>query len=122
MSTLAMNLTSIDTLAFSKRMQKAGLAQKTADELAEALKETHSQSIENFATKSDLENKIDKSESKLEQKIDLVRKDVEMVRKELQLSIESTKSEIIVRIGRAIYLAAGLIISAIGISIAILKF
>ena len=115
MSTLAMNLTSIDTLAFSKRMQKAGLAQKTADELSEALKETHSQSIESFATKSDLENKIDKSESKLEQKIELVRKD-------LQLSIESTKSEIIVRIGRAIYLAAGLIISAIGIAVAILKF
>lgn len=104
MTTLAMNLTSIDTLAFSKRMQRAGLAQQTADELAEALKETHSQSIENFATKTDLDSKINQSESKLE------------------LKIESVKNELIIRLGRAIYLATGLIISSVGLAVAILKF
>jgi len=104
MTTLTMNLTSIDTLAFAKRMQKAGLPQHTAEELAEALKETQSQSIENFATKVDLENKITKSESKLE------------------LKIESVKNEILFRVGRMVYLATGLIISSIGVAVAILKF
>ena len=106
-----MNFINIDTLAFSKRMQKAGLEQRTADELAEAIKETHSQSIENFATKADLENKINQSESKLEQKIELVRKEIEL-----------SKQEVIIKIGRAIYFAAGLIVTTIGIAVAILKF
>lgn len=99
-----MNLTSIDTLAFAKRMQKAGLAQHTAEELAESLKETQSQSIENFATKADLENKITQSESKLE------------------LKIESVKNEILFRVGRMLYLSTALIISSIGLAVAILKF
>ncbi len=98
-----MNITTIDTLAFSKRMQKAGLEQKVADELADAIKENHSQSIESFATKADLEVKISQSESKLE------------------LKIEAIKNEIIVKVGRVIYLATALIVSSIGIAVAILK-
>ena len=99
MNAIAMNITTIDTLAFSKRMQKVGLEPRVADELADALKETHSQSIENFATKKDLDNKIDQSESKLEKKID-----------RLEL-----------RLGKTIYLATGLIISSIGLAVAIIK-
>ena len=111
MSTIAMNLTTIDTLAFSKRMQKAGLEQRTADELAEAINEAHSQSINSFATKSDLENKINLYGSKLEQKIDLVRKEIEL-----------SKQEVIIRTGRSIYVATALIITVISISVAFLKF
>src|SRR3989338_2740293 len=92
MNAIAMNITTIDTLAFSKRMQKAGLEQKVSDELADALKETHSQSIENFATKADLANNISNSESKIEQKIELVRKEIEM-----------SKQEVIIKLGRVIY-------------------
>jgi len=50
-------------------------------------------------------------ESKLEQKIDLVRKEIEL-----------SKQEVIIKTGRAIYVATALIITVIGISIAILKF
>ncbi len=106
-----MNLTTIDTLAFSKRMQKAGLEHKIADELAKALKETQSQSIENFVTKKDLENNISHSESKLEKRID-----------RLELKMEEVKNELTFKLSRAIYLATGLIISVIGLAVAILKF
>lgn len=61
----------IDTLQFSKRMQKAGLQQKVADEFAEIFRETQTHSLENLATKQDLNNleqrldvRIDKLESK----------------------------------------------------------
>lgn len=105
-----MNLTSIDTLAFSKRMQKAGLSQQTADELAEALKESQSQSIENFATKMDLDHKIDQSESKLEQKIELVRKEVEL-----------SKQEVIIKLGRVMYLGIAFLATLISLAVALLK-
>lgn len=114
---IATNLTTIDTLAFSKRMQKAGLEQKISDELAEALKENHSQSIESFATKADLEEKINKSESRLEQKIELVRKDVDLVRKEIEL----LKQEVIIKLGRIIYFSVAFLATLIGLAIAILK-
>ncbi|MBU6339384.1 MAG: hypothetical protein KGQ36_05400 [Rickettsiales bacterium] len=74
-------------------------------------KETQSQSIENFATKADLEKKINKSESRLEQRID-----------KLELRIESIKNELTIRLGKAIYFSAGLIMSSIGIAVAFLKF
>jgi hypothetical protein len=117
MTTLSMNLTSIDTLAFSKRMQKAGLSQQTADELAEALKESQSQSIENFATKMDLDHKIDQSESKLEQKIELVRKDLDVLRKEVELS----KQEVIIKLGRVMYLGIAFLATLISLAVALLK-
>ncbi|OFW80009.1 MAG: hypothetical protein A2887_06830 [Alphaproteobacteria bacterium RIFCSPLOWO2_01_FULL_40_26] len=116
-----MPLLNIDTLAFSKRMQKAGLKPEISDELAEAIKETQSHSIENFATKQDLDrklgetdHKIEKSETKLERRID-------SVHQELNHKIEFSKQEIIIKLGRAIYFAAGLIITSIGIAVAIIK-
>lgn len=66
----------IDTLQFSKRLQKAGLAVKIADEISEAIKDTQAQSLENVATKQDIrEIKQDLKEIRhdlqiLEQKFD----------------------------------------------------
>ena len=51
-----MSLHIIDTLQFARRMQKAGLDQKVAEELAEAIKETQTQSVEGLATKQDLKD------------------------------------------------------------------
>lgn len=48
-------ITTVDTLQFSERLQKAGLERKIANELAEAINEVQGQSIENLATKQDLE-------------------------------------------------------------------
>ncbi len=47
-------LSSIDTLQFSKRMQKAGLKGEVADEIAETFKEITVQSMENISTKQDI--------------------------------------------------------------------
>ena len=66
--------TTIDTLQFSKRMQKAGLQKEVAEELAEAIKETQSQSIEGLATKHDL---ID------------IRKDLELLKKDIIIKLGS---------------------------------
>jgi hypothetical protein len=49
----------IDTLQFSKRMQKVGMKPEMAEELAEALRETHTNYLENLATKSELKNEIE---------------------------------------------------------------
>lgn len=46
----------IDTLQFAKRMQKAGLKQEIAEEMAEILKESQVQSLDSLATKQDLKN------------------------------------------------------------------
>ena len=54
MAGIAMPLFTIDTLQFSKRMQRAGLQQSIADELAESLKENCSASIDGLATKEDI--------------------------------------------------------------------
>jgi hypothetical protein len=63
----------IDTLQFSKRMQKAGMQQKVAEEFAEILRESQVRSLEDVASKQDLKNleqkleiKIDKIESKID--------------------------------------------------------
>ncbi len=70
-----MTLFTIDTLQFSKRLHKAGLEIKVAEEIAEAIKDTHAQSLEGLATKHDiawlrkdfevLENKFDAMEPRL---------------------------------------------------------
>jgi len=65
----------IDTLQFSKRLHKAGLDQKVAEELAEAIKDTQNQTVEGLATKQDLkilEQKIDMLEHKLVTKMFLM--------------------------------------------------
>ncbi len=79
MNALAMNIFTIDTLQFSKRMQKAGLQKEVADELAEALKENQTQSIEGLATKADIASvkaDITSLEYRLEQKMELLKKDI----------------------------------------------
>lgn len=65
-------VTTVDTLQFSKRMQKAGFEQKAADELAEAIKEIQTTSSNEVATKHDL--LIVKNELKAE--INLVRAEI----------------------------------------------
>jgi hypothetical protein len=94
-----MNLFAIDTLQFSKRMQKAGLKKETADELAEAIKETQSQSFENVATKQDLlglENSL--------------KKDMQIL-----------EHNILLKVGKIIYVSTGLIIAMMGLAVAIIK-
>ncbi len=73
MTTTTMPLYFVDTLKLSKRLEKAGLQQKVAEELSEAIKDTHTQSLEGLATKQDLKNleiKLEKKIDILEQKID----------------------------------------------------
>lgn len=70
-----MNIFTIDTLQFSKRMQKAGLQPQIADELAEALKENQTQSVEGLATKVD---------------IALLKQDINSLRQEMVLSQKDT--------------------------------
>jgi hypothetical protein len=55
-------------------MQKAGLQKEVAEELAEAIKETQSQSIEGLATKHDF---ID------------IRKDLELLKKDIIIKLGS---------------------------------
>ena len=70
MSTAAaqMSFFTIETLQFSKRMQKAGLDQKVSEELAEAIKETQTQSIDGLATKQDIRD--------VRQEVELLKKDI----------------------------------------------
>jgi hypothetical protein len=88
MNTATMNLFAIDTLQFSNRMQKAGLEKKVADELAEAIKETQSQSLENVTTKQDL---------------------------------KILENDILLKVGKMIYISTGLIITMMGLAVAIIK-
>ncbi len=77
-----MNFLTLDTLQFSKRLQKAGLDKKVSEELAEAIKETQENSTQHLATKIDmtlvrkdltvLEQKIESLEHKLTTKIFLM--------------------------------------------------
>ena len=88
MNTATMRLFTIDTLQFSNRMQKAGLQKETVDELAEAIRETQSQSLENVATKQDL---------------------------------KIFEQDILFKVGKMIYISTGLIITMMGIAVAIIK-
>jgi hypothetical protein len=77
---ITMPLFTIDTLQFSQRMQKAGLQKKAADELAEVIKETQTQSFNQVASTHDvmalkkditsLEKEIKNLEIRLDQKIE----------------------------------------------------
>jgi len=107
-----MTFTTIDTLQFARRMQKAGLDQKVAEELAEAIKESQSQSLESLATKEDLkaieqtskqdlrlfeENQkhdikalrqdIKALEHNMDHKLDLVRTEMEMLKKDIIIKL-----------------------------------
>ena len=89
MSTTAMSMPffTIDTLQFSKRMQKAGLQKEIAEELAEAIQETHSQSVDGLATKDD---------------INLLKKDIQLV----EQKIESSAQKLIIKLGSFIVFSA----------------
>jgi hypothetical protein len=76
-------------------MQKAGLQKETADELAEAIKETQSQSLENVATKQDIQ---------------LLRQDLKIL-----------ENDILLNVGKMIYVSTGLIITMMGIAVAVIK-
>ncbi len=106
MSTATMNLFTIDTLQFSNRMQKAGLQKETADELAEAIKETQSQSLENVATKQDIQ---------------LLKQDLLGLENSLKKDMQILEHNILFKIGKMIYISTGLIITMIGIAVAIIK-
>ncbi len=126
MTTATMPFFTIDTLQFSKRMQKVGLQKEVAEELAEAIKDSQAQSAEGFATKDYVQNKLNESESRLERKIDLVhnevkiiRKDVEMVRKDFDMvrkdfdivrkDVETLENKLTVKIFLMLTLAVGVI-------------
>lgn len=83
-------ITNIDTLQFSERLQKVGLEKTIANELAEAINEVQSQSIENLATKHD---------------IDLVRKDIDLIRNEMEI----LKKDIIIKLGTIMAGGVGII-------------
>ena len=51
-------LFTIDTLDFSKKLEKAGMQKKIADVLAEEIKEAQIKSSNDLATKSDLKHEI----------------------------------------------------------------
>ena len=76
-------------------MQKAGLQKETADELAEAIKETQSQSLENVATKQDIQ---------------LLRQDLKIL-----------ENDILLKVGKIIYVSTALIIAMMFIAVAVIK-
>lgn len=65
----AIHMFSIDTLAFSRRLEKAGMKKETAEALAEEIKEIQIQSSEALATKVDI--------SRLENEIKLIKKEIQ---------------------------------------------
>jgi hypothetical protein len=91
-------VTTIDTLQFSKRMQKAGLGKEVSDELAEALKEASSQSMEVIATKQDIK---------------LLKKDIELLRNDMQKDMQNLEQRIINKLGSIIVIAVGILIAVI---------
>lgn len=73
MTTATMPFFTVDTLQFSNRLQKAGLERKIADEVAEAIKDTQTQTTEGLATKHDillLKNELDAFRQVTEQKFE----------------------------------------------------
>lgn len=91
-------ITTIDTLQFSKRMQKAGLTKEVSDELSEALKDASSQSMEVVATKQDIEL-LEKA----------TKQDIELLRKDMQ----NFEQRIINKLGAMIVVATGILIAVI---------
>ncbi len=97
-TTMSMPFFTIDTLQFSKRMQKAGLQKEIAEELAEAIQETHSQSVDGLATKDDI--------NLLKKDIQLVKQDVQFVEQKLEQKIESSAQKLIIKLGSFIIFSA----------------
>jgi predicted nuclease with TOPRIM domain len=88
-------LFAIDTLQFSKRLQKAGLKIEIAEEIAEAIKDSQTQTIEGLATKLDLrelrqdlrslEQKFDQKFEMVEQKFGMVEQKFGMVEQKFEM-------------------------------------
>ena len=97
-----MSLHIIDTLQFARRMQKAGLDQKVAEELAEAIKETQTQSVEGLATKYDLKM--------LEQ---ATKQDIKMLEQTTKQNLEILKKDIIIKLGSLIAVSVAILAALI---------
>jgi septal ring factor EnvC (AmiA/AmiB activator) len=109
----------IDTLQFSKRMQNAGLNQKIAEELAEAIKDSTSISTENIATKQDLlaaqkdieviNKDIKAVETNLRKEFNVnetnLRQEINIVRQEIKMS----EQRMIIKIGAMITMSVAVI-------------
>lgn len=87
----------IDTLRFAKRMQDAGLDQKIAEELAEAISDSSKISTQDLATKQDLQA----VEKDFSNKIDVVNKDIKAVENNLRLEIKAVEERLNSRIDLA---------------------
>lgn len=71
-------------------MQKAGLQKEVAEELAEAIKESQTQSLDDLATKQDLKNleiRLDGRIDKLEAKIDGLESKIDSIEHKLTLKL-----------------------------------
>lgn len=86
MTTMTMTYFSIDTLQFSKKLQKAGLASKVADEIAEVIKDTHSQASESLATKQDLRD-VALDVKVLRQEFELIKQKIDNLEHKLALKM-----------------------------------
>jgi hypothetical protein len=109
----------IDTLQFSKRMQNAGLNQKIAEELAEAIKDSTSISTENIATKQDLlatqkdieviNKDIKAVETNLRKEIKMVETSLRVVETNLRQEITMSEQRMIIKIGAMITIAVAVV-------------
>lgn len=96
-----MQFITIDTLQFSNRMQKAGMKRETAEELAEAIKETQLQSANYLATSSDIIG--------VKNDIIAVKSDLIAVKNELKKDMELMKKDIIIKLGGALIFSSVLV-------------
>ncbi len=90
MATATMTFFTVDTLQFSKRLQKAGLEKKISEELAEAIKDTQTQSIEGLATKHDvalLKKDIQALDQKFGSRFELIDQKFESLENRLTIKI-----------------------------------
>ena len=102
----------IDTLQFSKRMQNAGLGQKIAEELAEAIKDSTSISTENLATKQDLQavkNDVEITNKDIKVVETSLKQEIKMVEERLTAKIEAVSDKLVIKIGAMITVAVAVI-------------
>jgi hypothetical protein len=108
MVAITLPLFSIDTLHFSKRMQKVGMQKEISEELAEAIKDASSQALEGVATKQDI--------FLLKQDISLLKKDIELLDQKidhktnsLDQKIDALENKLTIKIFAMLTVAVGLI-------------
>lgn len=91
MNSITHHFFTIDTLQFSKRLQKAGMSKEVSEELAEAIKDSATQSVDGLAKTQDI---LD-----IRKDILIVKKDISDVKNELELKMEMLKKDIILKLG-----------------------